>query len=229
MLAFCSQCGTAVPPKAAVCSNCGRRLRGRAGRRIGQALRIGLLTLTGVLVIGWVASSGPPPGHALPPAVVPTATHGRVHASAARPPLPEQPRPSVARAIAAPPTEPLPPRERSVALGPSSVAIPAGSYSFVAFTVAPGLLNPTVRGLVAAHGGGGNDIQVWVLDAAQFASFQAHRLTRAYYDSSRVAAVTVSVGPLPPGSYDVVFSNVFSLFTAKQVTNSLRLTYQENR
>ena len=202
---------------------------------MAQALRIGLLTLTGVLVIGWVASRGPS-GHALPPVVVPSAPD---HRHAPRATLPRQ-RPAAPRAtVAAPvrarkaaipsPLAPVPPREHSVALGPASIAIPAGSYSFVAFKVTPGLLAPKVRGVVAAHGGGGNDIQVWVLDAGQFAAFQAHHLASAYFESDRISSTTVAVGPLPPGDYDVVFSNVFSLFTAKQVSNRLRLTYLENR
>ena len=207
---------------------------------MAQALRIGLLTLTGVLVIGWVAARGPS-GHALPAVVVPSAPDRRLaprHA-APRATLPRQhpaaPRataaaPVLAQAAALPsPLEAVPPRERSVALGPASIAIPAGSYSFVAFKVTPGLLAPKVQGTVAAHGGGGNDIQIWVLDASQFAAFQAHHLARAYFESDRISSTTVAVGPLPPGDYDVVFSNVFSLFTAKQVSNRLRLTYLETR
>jgi hypothetical protein len=103
-----------------------------------------------------------------------------------------------------------------------------------AFVVKPGKLIsipvqvPDVSGgahLVGSFttaGGRANDVEVFVTDRSGLSSLTGGSSFTAIYASGRVTSGNIEV-VLPPGSYYLVFSNVFSLISAKAISTKIEL------
>jgi hypothetical protein len=96
-------------------------------------------------------------------------------------------------------------------------------------TLAPGMTNARLHGTFTATGAR-NDIEVTLLNEAQFANWQNRQKFDAAYVSGRVTSGTIAV-TLPPGpaTYFVVFSNRFSIISNKAVTADLQLVYDRSQ
>jgi hypothetical protein len=93
------------------------------------------------------------------------------------------------------------------------------------FVVTTGMSKPRLEGTLSASGAR-NDIEVTVLDEAQFASWQNRDTFKATYESGRVTDTTLNVElPETPATYYMVFSNRFSLLSNKAVTANVQLCY----
>src|SRR5712691_2863606 len=69
-------------------------------------------------------------------------------------------------------------------------------------------------------------IEVSLLTEAQFANWENRRAFEATYVSGRVTSGNIAVAlPTTPGTYFVVFSNRFSIFSNKAVTADVQLRY----
>ena len=93
------------------------------------------------------------------------------------------------------------------------------------FVVTTGMSKPRLEGTLSAQGAR-NDIEVTVLDEAQFTHWQNRDDFKATYESGRVTDTTLNVHlPETPATYYVVFSNRFSLMSNKAVTANVQLCY----
>lgn len=142
--------------------------------------------------------------------------------------LPEVQQPRTPTRQAAPPPPPAPPAydyqpEKPVGgefLVSESFSVPAGTAKWWRFTIPPGA-NGRVVGDFRASGGGGNDIEVGVTDE-NGANGHAGRF---WYHSGKVTVGSIDV-TLGPGTYFIVFSNRFSVFSSKSVAASIKLMSQ---
>ncbi len=126
--------------------------------------------------------------------------------------------------------------------GPSSLIKRAGDQIVGgAFAVAPRTFTPfrfavpsgssklELDGTFSASGGANNDIEVTLFEESQFLNWQnGHKFT-ATYESGRVTADRIRI-PLPsdPVTYVMVFSNRFSIFSAKDVKADVKLQYDRS-
>ena len=68
--------------------------------------------------------------------------------------------------------------------------------------------------------------EVTLLTEAQFANWENSRTFEATFASGRVTTGNIAVAlPATPGTYFVVFSNRFSIFSNKAVTADVQLRY----
>ncbi len=95
--------------------------------------------------------------------------------------------------------------------------------------VSPEMSNARLEGTFSATGAR-NDIEVTLLTEAQFANWENRRAFEATYVSGRVTSGNIAVAlPTTPGTYFVVFSNRFSIFSNKAVTADVQLRYDRRR
>lgn len=94
------------------------------------------------------------------------------------------------------------------------------------FTVPPSATDVRVEGTFTASGGTGNDVEVYLLNDDEFVNWQNRHAVNALYNSGRMTQGTLDAGlPSGAGTYHLVFSNKFSLFSPKAVRASIRLHY----
>jgi hypothetical protein len=108
-------------------------------------------------------------------------------------------------------------------------AVAARTFTPFTFAVPPGSSKLQLEGTFAATGGANNDIEVAIFEETQFLNWQnGHKFT-ATYQSGRVTADRIRV-PLPPdpATYVMVFSNRFSIFSAKDVKADVKLQYDRS-
>ncbi len=99
-------------------------------------------------------------------------------------------------------------------------SVPAGTVKWWRFTVPEGT-TCRVEGDFHARGGGGNDIEVGITDE-NGANGHAGRF---WYQSGKVTTGNMDV-QLGPGTYFVIFSNRFSLFSQKTVSARINIVLQ---
>lgn len=110
-----------------------------------------------------------------------------------------------------------------------ALAIAPRTFTPIKFVVPSGSSKLELDGTFSATGGANNDIEVILLEETQFLNWQnGHKFT-ATYQSGRVTADRIRV-PLPPDpvTYILVFSNRFSIFSAKDVKADVKLQYDRS-
>ena len=105
------------------------------------------------------------------------------------------------------------------------ITVQAGSYNYYAFTVPAGAANIHVVGTFTATGGGGNDIVVYIMDQTDFVNWSNRHQSTAYYNSGQLTTESFDIDLGPGISYDLVYSNIFSAFTSKNVQTTANLFY----
>jgi hypothetical protein len=96
-------------------------------------------------------------------------------------------------------------------------------------TLTPGMTNARLEGNFTASGAR-NDIEVTLLNEAQFTNWQNRQRFDAAYVSGRVTSGKIAVTlPTGPGTYYVVFSNRFSIISNKAVTADVQLVYDRSQ
>lgn len=117
------------------------------------------------------------------------------------------------------------PFPHTVQLGPPAMALSAGEYKYIEFTIQPGWTNAMVEGRFQAEGGSGNDVVILILDQDGFTNWQNHHAVPTFYNSGQVTVGDIHAGPLAPGTYYLIFSNTFSFFANKAITADVKLKY----
>jgi len=105
------------------------------------------------------------------------------------------------------------------------ITVQAGSYNYYPFTLAAGSTSISVTGSFTASGGGGNDIEVFVMDQTNFINWQNGHQASAYYNSGQLTTGTISTSLPSVGTYDLVYSNTFSTVSSKNVQTTVNLYY----
>ncbi len=100
------------------------------------------------------------------------------------------------------------PMVREIVNGTFTVS--AGSYEYYSFDVPSGASKTTVQGTFTVSGGGENEINLYVMDSANFANWQNGRNASWYYDSGELSTGTVTATLPSDGNYDLIFDNTFS-------------------
>jgi hypothetical protein len=108
----------------------------------------------------------------------------------------------------------------------STFSVKPLSSMYFPFPVPATATNVSIDGHFTASGGLGNDIEVFVFNQDGFTNFQNHHQTNALYSSLRSTQGTFNVSlPSGAGTYYLVFSNNFSLLSAKSVQATGMLHY----
>ena len=106
-----------------------------------------------------------------------------------------------------------------------SFVVPPRKFKPFEIVVAAGMARPHIEGTFSASGAK-NDIEVLLLDEAQYSNWQNRHTFRSTYASGRVTADKLRVElPSEPGKYFLIFSNRFSMFSNKGVVADLKLRY----
>lgn len=105
-------------------------------------------------------------------------------------------------------------------------SVNAHSFSSYKFTVPSGAVNVFVSGQFSATSGPGNEVEVYVLSDDAFVTWRNGYAISPYYDSGKVSQGAIhAMLPLGAGTYYLVFSNNFSVKTAKAVQADVTLHY----
>lgn len=99
-------------------------------------------------------------------------------------------------------------------------------YRYYPFTIPEEWGVVRVTGSFSSSGGGGNDVSVHITDYNGFLNFHNGHALKGWYHSGKVTADSLDVS-LGPGDYYLIFSNVFSLVSAKTVSSSIGIEYTE--
>jgi len=105
------------------------------------------------------------------------------------------------------------------------ITVQAGGYNYYFFTLPAGSTSISVSGSFTASGGSGNDIQVFVMDDANFINWKNGYQASSYYSSGQLTTGTISANLPSPSTYDLVYSNAFSTVSSKNVQTTVNLYY----
>lgn len=89
-----------------------------------------------------------------------------------------------------------------------------GKYAYFSFVVPPA--GASVTGRFRAQGGGGNDIEAFIVDQDGFENYSNGHRVRTFFNSGRATVGTISA-TLGAGRYYIIFNNGFSVFSNKVV------------
>ncbi len=125
------------------------------------------------------------------------------------------------------PAAPQPqPQLHAQSTGNVAFTIAAGGTQMYKLTVPTGAFNVNLKGHFQAAGGSGNDVEVYVMNEDEYVNFQNGHSASPYYNSGKVTQDTLNLNlPSDAGTYYAVFSNKFSILTAKAVQANLSLQY----
>jgi hypothetical protein len=101
----------------------------------------------------------------------------------------------------------------------------SNSYQTYTFTVPSGASNIAISGSFTASGGSGNDIKVLVLEQSDFTNWANGHTASCYYQSGQTTTGTISASLPTSGTYVLVYDNMFSLFSQKNVSTKVDLSY----
>jgi len=117
------------------------------------------------------------------------------------------------------------PSQHTVNIVNGLITVGGHSYDDYEFTVPSGASSVRVSGPFTASGGGGNDINVYVMDQTDFTNWSNGHQASTYYNSGQVTTGTVSASLPGGGTYYLVYDNSFSLLSSKNVQTTVNLTY----
>jgi hypothetical protein len=108
----------------------------------------------------------------------------------------------------------------------ATFGVAAADHAAYGVTVGESYRDAHIVGSFRASGGMGNDIQVLIMSATDYINWANGHRGSTYYSSGQLTTSSFDVGPLPPGSYRVVFDNSFSIFSRKNVSAQVELKYR---
>ncbi len=101
------------------------------------------------------------------------------------------------------------------------VTVEPGKYVNYQFSVPS---QATVSGNFTASGGSGNDIRVLILDETSYINWINGHNVSTYYDSGQMTTGSIAAD-VPKGSYYLIYSNTFSIASAKNVKTKVDVMY----
>jgi predicted nucleic acid-binding Zn ribbon protein len=120
----------------------------------------------------------------------------------------------------------IPLRLHRVTIGTGALTVAAEGFVYYTLSVPPSATQVNIQGRFSATGGGGNDIEVYVLSQDEFINWKNGHPAQTFYNSGKVTVGTLNVTlPNGAGSYYLVFNNRFSLLTPKAVQEDITLSY----
>lgn len=106
-----------------------------------------------------------------------------------------------------------------------TITVSPGTHQDYPVTVTTGMSDAKLDGSFTASGGSGNDIIVMVMDATNYANWENNHTYSCCYNSGQITTGQISAYIGTPGTYYVIYSNMFSVFSTKQVTTRVDLHY----
>jgi len=120
------------------------------------------------------------------------------------------------------------PQPHAATITNSALTVSAHAISWYSFSVPPNATNVVVDGHFTATGGIGNDIIVYITDDDGLANLKNGHEARVWYNSQKATQSAIhTVLPNTPGTYYLVFDNLFSLLTPKAVEVNATLNYMQ--
>lgn len=179
---------------------------GTPGSKVRRAKRIAwILGISTVFVIGAVI-----------------VTHNRSASRTSDGDLPSEEAPSNFAPV--PKTRYVPVSEK-IATG--QITVRANGYVQYRIILTPEMIEPRISGSFNASGGGGNDIEAVIADETNYMNWiNGHQAQVFWGTQGKQTTGSIDVG-LRPGTYYLVFSNRFSVFTQKQVFLEVNLNYKK--
>ena len=118
------------------------------------------------------------------------------------------------------------PQNRNLVNG--TITVKAGGYYDQSFTIDTGKMqNPSLSGSFTASGGSGNDIIVLVMDDMAFTNWVNGHQISTFYNSGKMTAGNIIANLANSGTYHLVYSNLFSTISTKNVTTNVNLSWSE--
>lgn len=118
-------------------------------------------------------------------------------------------------------------RHETQALISGSHIVQPQHYVTYPITIAPAMHNARLSGHFTATGGYGNDLQALITDEDGLVNFKNGHQAKVYYQSGKVTADSFDVR-LAPGTYYLVFNNVFSLMSNKAYDADVKLDFDRD-
>jgi hypothetical protein len=109
-----------------------------------------------------------------------------------------------------------------------TITVQAGGYYDVQFTVDTNIMKDVkVEGSFQASGGSGNDIEALVLSEMDFINWSnGHQVSPVYY-SGKITIADIDAPITQSGEYRLVFANMFSVISSKNVSAQVALHWAE--
>lgn len=112
-------------------------------------------------------------------------------------------------------------------IGNAITTIPQGTIAWYPFLVDMVRMRSVhLVGRFVAHGGPGNDIQVFVTDADGLENLKNGHRANVFYSTDKVTVGTLDVPLNSTGQYYLVFNNKFSLLSKKYVESQVNLRFE---
>lgn len=107
-----------------------------------------------------------------------------------------------------------------------NIVVTPGDYYDIPFLVDTNeMRNIRVVGSFEASGGSGNDIIALILDDIAFANWINEHQVTSLYNSGKITAADIDVSITISGKYHLVFHNLFSIISSKNVTTRVDLNW----
>jgi len=105
------------------------------------------------------------------------------------------------------------------------LVVPDGNCQWNEFNIPREAKDPLVQGYFVATGGSGNDIDVFVMDEIDFINWRNGHEFKVYYQA-RLTTDQFELRLPVNKKYLLVFSNMFSALSSKQVRTRVDLSYE---
>jgi hypothetical protein len=111
-------------------------------------------------------------------------------------------------------------------LATGQILVKAGGYVQYRITIAAEMVEPVITGSFNASGGTGNDINAVIADEMNYTNWINGHQARVFLGTEGKQTTGNFEVRLRPGRYYLVFSNMFSAFTDKQVFLEVDLNHK---
>ncbi len=120
------------------------------------------------------------------------------------------------------------PQRHEIKVIDAAAAVDARATSYYTFSVPPNATQVSVTGHFTATGGGGNDIDCFLLDEDGLANFKNGHPANVFFNSGKVTQAKIAAAlPSTPGTYYLVLDNRFSFLTPKAVQVTATISYMQ--